>query len=389
MPGINPLLVDTCSPPIPEAQGWARRYAGAHGPFVDLSQAVPGYPPHEGILARLAEAAGSPRYAGYGAILGDLALREAYAEHLGELYGGALRAAEVAITAGCNQAFFVTMLALAGAGDAVMLPTPWYFNHKMTLDMLGIEARPLPCAAESGFVPDPDIAEGLVDERVKAIVLVTPNDPTGAVYSPEVIARFQALCRKRGRWLVIDETYRDFLASGVEPAHRLFADPHWGDSLIELYSFSKAYCVPGHRLGAITAAAPVIEEIAKVMDCVQICAARPGQAALAWAVPALRDWRAHNRAEIGRRVAAFRAALAPVPGWRIDSIGAYFAYLRHPFPDATAREVAERLVVERGVLALPGSYFGEGQDGHLRVAFANVDAVAIGTLAARLDGFAP
>lgn len=387
MPGINPLLADTCSPPIPEAQGWARRYAGGRGPLIDLSQAVPGYPPHEGTLARLAEAAGSAKTAGYGAITGDAALRQTYADHLSALYGSELKPADVAITAGCNQAFFATMIALAKAGDAVMLPTPWYFNHKMTLDMLGIEARALPCAADAGFVPDPDLAETLIDERVRAIVLVTPNNPTGAVYPPAVIERFQALCRRRGLWLVLDETYRDFLSAGQEPPHRLFAGAAWGEHLIQLYSFSKSYCVPGHRLGAITAAPTIIGEIAKVLDCVQICPPRPGQVALTWAIPELHDWRAHNRAEIARRVAAFRAALLPVAGWRIDSIGAYFAYLRHPFAGVSAREVAERLVVERGVLALPGPYFGEGQEQHLRIAFANVGTEAIGELTSRFEGF--
>ena len=82
-------------------------------------------------------------------------MRDAYAQHVSTVYGTTIAPGEIAITAGCNQAFFVAMIALAKAGDAVLLPTPWYFNHEMTLHMLGIEARPLPCLAASGFVPDP------------------------------------------------------------------------------------------------------------------------------------------------------------------------------------------------------------------------------------------
>ena len=67
---------------------------------------------------------------------------------------------EVAITSGCNQAFFITATALAKAGDAIILPSPWYFNHKMTLDMLGIEARPVPALPEDGFIPDPERIAG-------------------------------------------------------------------------------------------------------------------------------------------------------------------------------------------------------------------------------------
>ena len=89
------------------------------------------------------------------------------------------------------------------------------------------------------------------------------------------------------------------------------------------------------------------------------------------AIEALRDWRETNRADINRRAEVFGAALSGLPEWRIDSIGAYFAYLRHPFRGRSAQEVAERLAVERGVLCLPGIYFGPGQEDHLRVAFAN------------------
>ena len=115
------------------------------------------------------------------------------------------------------MAFFVAMMLLAHRGDAVLLPTPWYFNHQMSLDMLGIEPRPLPCRADAGFVPRVEDAEALIDDKVRAIVLVTPNNPTGAVYPAHVIESFAQLCRKRGIYLVIDETYRDFLPTGHEP----------------------------------------------------------------------------------------------------------------------------------------------------------------------------
>jgi len=74
--------------------------------------------------------------------------------------------------------------------------------------------------------------------------------------------------------------------------------------------------------------------------------------------------------------------------WRVDSVGAYFAYVRHPFAGETAAAVAEKLAVERGVLALPGSYFGAGQATHLRMAFGNIDVAGIEALGERLRGFA-
>jgi len=385
---INPLVADVGSPPIPEAQSWTARYGGGFGPLINLSQAVPGNEPHPGMLARLAAMAGSPSGAQYGPISGDRDLRQAYAAELCRLYDGRLEPSDTAITAGCNLAFFATMMLLARHGDAVLLPTPWYFNHQMSLDMLGIEPRPLPCRPEAGFVPRVEDAEPLIDDAVKAVVLVTPNNPTGAVYPAHVIEAFADLCRRRRIRLVIDETYRDFLPAGVNRAHGLFTAADWRDTVVQLYSFSKSYAIPGHRMGAIAADAGLIEQVAKILDCIQICAPRTAQAALPWAIESLRDWREENRAEINRRADVFRQALATLPEWRIDSVGAYFAYLRHPFPDRSAQAVAETLATERGVLCLPGSYFGPGQDRHLRVAFANVGAEVIAGLTERLRGLA-
>jgi aspartate/methionine/tyrosine aminotransferase len=384
---FNPLVVGIGSPPIPEVKAWGCSYSGACGPFIDLSQAVPGYPPEAGMLQRLAEAAGDPQLSGYGPILGDAALRAVYARHVGTVYGMTLSPAQTAITAGCNQAFFACILALARGGDAIILPSPWYFNHQMSLAMLGIEARALPCRPQAGFIPDPKDAQRLIDKTVKAIVLVTPNNPTGAVYPAETIDGFRDLCRAHGLALVIDETYRDFLDLETSAPHHLFGDRDWPSTVVQLYSFSKSYCIPGQRVGAVVASAAFLAELEKVLDNIQICPPRAGQTALIWALEALTDWRAHNAQEIGRRAQALRAALATSPAWPIESMGAYFAYIRHPFADYSAAAIAARLAAGRGVLGLPGSYFGAGQERHLRLAFANVSADELTTLGDRLANF--
>ncbi|HEY0420748.1 MAG TPA: aminotransferase [Acetobacteraceae bacterium] len=377
---LSPRIRATPAPPIPAARAWAARYGGELGPSIDLTQAVPGYPPHPEMLERLARAAGTREAAGYGDIMGDPALREALAEDMADFYGAPIAADEVAITAGCNLAFVMAMTALAGAGSAVMLPAPWYFNHHMALTIAGIETVPLPCLAEDGFVPDPERAEALLTPQLRAIVLVTPNNPTGAIYPAEIIARFAELCRARGLWLVLDETYRDFLPD-ARP-HALFSDPGWRDGVVQLYSFSKSYCIPGHRVGAIAAGAEAMGELAKVLDTMQICPSRTPQIALAWAIGALREWREGNRAVMAGRAATFRQAMARAPAWSIDALGAYFAYLR--IPDGEAMAQAERLAAERGLCSLPGPFFGPGQERHLRLAFANAELDAIAEVPARL-----
>ncbi|WOC15996.1 aminotransferase [Pseudochrobactrum sp. MP213Fo] len=383
-PRINPVISALSFPPIPAVKAWAQAYNGALGPVIDLSQAVPGYPPHDEMLRLLGVAASSKDYASYGPIEGVPALREAYAKHVSDVYNAPVNAAQVHITAGCNQAFIAAVMALAGAGDTVMLSNPLYFNHETSLSMLGIKLELMPCRAENGFVPDPAELKMLLHSGVKALALVTPNNPTGAVYSPQVLKELYDICRDNGTWLIVDETYRDFLDDADAAPHMLFDESDWGNNLIQLYSFSKSFCIPGHRLGAIIAAENVIYEIAKIMDNLQICAPQPPQAAIAEAIEPLTEWRNENRREIARRAQALRIAIGEMPGWEAIAVGAYFAFVRHPFDGVESAEVSERLAKTCGVITIPGAYFGEGQQQFLRFAFANVDAETIAGLPQRI-----
>jgi len=178
---------------------------------------------------------------------------------------------------------------------------------------------PLECRAEDGFIPDPGRAAARM-EGVRAIALVTPNNPTGAVYPSEVIARFAELARRHDAWLVLDETYRDFLDPTQSPPHALFDMPDWREHIIHLYSFSKAYCVPGHRVAAIAAGSAFREEVMKAIDTMQICA--PGGADRpCLGIGALRDWRAGNRDD-GAAAPPPRRAASPAGGrpWGIFPI---------------------------------------------------------------------
>jgi aspartate/methionine/tyrosine aminotransferase len=380
----NSLVARLSPPPIPSVVAWGREYKGQKGPLIDLSQAVPGYPAHPEMLRLLGETAAQQAMTGYGPIEGEPALRKAYAAHVAELYGADISAGNIHITAGCNQAFMCAAIALAGAGDTVALTNPFYFNHDTTLSMLGIGRRLVDCDPAAGFLPDLGSAEAALAAGTKMLAVVTPNNPTGAVYPPGLLHALFTLCQKYGAWLVVDETYRDFLAEDYGRPHALLSEPDWEDTLVLLYSFSKSFCIPGHRLGAVTAGPRLIAEIAKVMDNMQICAPRSAQVAVASALPVLADWRAGNRLEIARRADALRLAFSGLTGWEIAAIGAYFAFVRHPLADRSSSEVAENLARERGVVCIPGAYFGEGQERYLRLAFANADVASIGLLPDRL-----
>jgi aspartate/methionine/tyrosine aminotransferase len=385
----NPALAATFAPPVMEARRWLNGITfPADRPLLNVSQAAPVDAPPEAMRRVIAEAAlNRPEAHLYGPVLGNSDLREAVAEEFSQAYGGAISPAEVAITQGCNQAFCAAITSLAGAGDEVILPTPWYFNHKMWLDMQGVSARPLPCRAD--MLPDPDEAAALIGPRTRAIVLVTPNNPSGAEYPAELVGRFFDLAQSRGIALIVDETYRNFDSREGAP-HDLLTRPDWRGTLIQLYSFSKAYRLTGHRVGAMIASVERLAEIEKFLDTVAISPAQLGQIGAVWGMQNLGEWLAAERQEILARRAATVAELSQVPGWTLRSAGAYFAWIGHPF-DVSSAELAPRLVREAGILALPGTMFTPQDDpagaGYFRLAFANVDAAGIAELAARLKSF--
>ena len=381
---LNPDVVRAVEPPVAEAQSWvAGRAFPPDRPLLDLAQAVPSYPPAAELRAHLAGRAREFETARYTSVPGIPELRAAIARRVSELYGGPVGPENVLVPAGCNQAYCLAVLALARAGDEVLLPAPWYFNHAMWLDMLGARAVPLPFRADRGGVPDPEEAARLLTPRTRAIVLVTPNNPTGAVYPPETVARFRDLAAERGIALVLDETYRDFLDGG--PPHGLFRDPRWGATVVQLYSFSKVFSLAGYRVGALVAGEPLVRAATKIMDTVSICAPRVAQDAALYGLENLSGWAAARRDEISARREAARAALAAAaPEYEIVSSGAYFLYLRHPFEGVPARDIAERLARRRGVLCLPGPFFGPGQERCLRLACANAAEADMPELARRL-----
>lgn len=378
---LNPLVQAVEPPPIAEAQRWA---AEAGGAIVDTAQAVPAYPPAPALRRHLAAAMERDDPHFYTAILGLPALREALAGHMSAVYDSAISPDQVGITAGCNQAFCMVMAALAGAGDEVILPVPYYFNHSMWLAMQGVSARHLPCRAESGRIPDPDEAAALVTPRTRAIVLVSPNNPTGAIYPPEVIARFLAVARASGIALVLDETYKDFLP-GHGPPHALFHDADWSDNLVQLYSFSKAYSLTGHRVGSVIGSAALLAAVEKVADCVAICPPHTGQLGALYGLAHLDEWREEKRRLMAERLATLEAVFEDADlRFELTSAGAYFAYVRHPFEGENAASVARRLARDHGVVCLPGPIFGPGQEDSLRIAFANLDAERMPELGRRL-----
>lgn len=369
-----------------EAYGWLAGQNFSNLPLINVSQAAPVNPPPAPMVAHMAAVIQDDDTHLYGPVLGLPALRAEVASQWSTAYGGAIAPAQVGITSGCNQAFCASIAMLCGEGDEVLLPTPFYFNHKMWLDMAGVAAVALPCNGD--MIPDPEDAVARITPRTRAIVLVTPNNPCGVEYPADVIIAFYEIAKSHGLALIIDETYRDFHSQSGAP-HALFQQTNWDQTLVQLYSFSKAYRLTGHRVGAVVASVARMAEIEKFLDTVSICANQLGQKAALWGMLNLGDWLAGERLEILARRQAIvdNFTQLKAKGWSLLGVGAYFAYLEHPF-DMASNDVAQKLVEQVCVLALPGTMFvpeaDESGKRQIRIAFANIDADGIVVLFDRL-----
>ena len=351
-------------------------------PLLDLSQAAPPYPPAPEVVERVVEVARAPDGAAYTPVPGIPPLRRAIADELSRDYADTVEPSDVVVTAGCNQAFSLVADALAGPGDEMVTPLPYYFNHDMWLRMRGV--RPVYLEPDAHLIPRAADAEALITPRTRAIVLITPGNPSGVTIPPSEIAAFATLARRRGIALILDETYRSFRDTQA-PAHLLFADPAWRSTLVSLHSYSKDLAIPGYRVGSVVAAPELNREVLKLMDCVAICAPRVGQEAALAGLTRAGAWRRTRVAEIAQRRAWLGEALAARPGgFEAVSLGGFFAWVRHPFTDRPTADVVRDLVLNHDTLVIPGTAFLPDDRRMLRISAGRIDEAAAATLARRL-----
>jgi len=367
-PNIEPVPF----PPISAVKEWiAGRSFPPERPLVDLCQAIPDYAPAPTLIDHLRPLLDDPQTARYSPDEGLFEVRAAVAAWLGRRYGRGPGADEVCLTIGASQAFWLALLTLCRAGDEVIVQLPAYFDHPMALGVLGITPVYAPFDEGRGGLPDPAVIEALITPRTRALLLVTPSNPTGAVIPPAIIAELFALARRRDIVLLLDETYNAFLPPGAP--HLLFAEPGWQEHFIQIASFGKTFALTGYRAGALIAGPAVIHQALKIQDTMAVCQPRLTQHAIAFGCAHLDPWVMANAAMMQRRHDRF-VALFDAPGnpFRRVASGAFFAWVRHPWPELSGWAAARRLAMDADLICLPGEAFGPGMEPYLRLAFGNL-----------------
>lgn len=293
-----------------------------------------------------------------------------------ELLSGKLRAENrialgadqnVIVTAGGNMAFLNALFAITDPGDEVILPLPFYFNQEMALRMLS--CVPVPVPTDRDYQLDLDRIEGAITERTRAVVTISPNNPTGAVYPEDRLRRINALCRDRGIYHISDEAYENFVfedAAHFSPASIQGSEGH----TISLYSLSKAYGFASWRIGYMVIPAHLFSAVLKAQDTNLICPPAISQHAAMGALEAGSDYCRTQLATLQRVRGIVLEELGGLAGiCDIPAAKGAFYFLLRPHRPLDAMTVAERLIREHRVAVIPGNAFGVTEVCNLRISY--------------------
>jgi aspartate/methionine/tyrosine aminotransferase len=350
------------SPIIPIVGELIRTNSGT----ISLGQGMVSWGPPPAAIDAARQAAEEPASHRYGAVEGQHALldvirRKLQAENRLDLSG-----TRVLVTAGSNMAFLSLVQALTEPGDEIVLPVPFYFNHEMAIRIA--DCVPVTVPTDRSYQVDPDAIARAITPRTRAVVTVSPNNPSGAVYPEATLRAVNALCAARGIVHVSDEAYEYFTYD--RPHFSAGSIPGAGAHTVSLYSLSKAYGFAGWRIGYMVVPEALNESLYKVQDTVLICPPIVCQAAARAALEVGRRWSQpliETLADVRREVLGQFAQVAdladvPAPG------GAFYCLprLRTALPAMT---VMERLVREHKVAAIAGDTFGLTDGAYLRVSY--------------------
>ena len=368
------------SPVIPVVAELIRQAPGT----ISLGQGVVYYGPPPEAFGQIACFLAEPENHKYKTVQGISSLVEGLGTKLKLENGIPVNSSNaLVVTAGGNLAFMNAVLAIADPGDEIILQTPYYFNHEMAIVMAG--CRPVLVATDENYQLQPEAIRKAITPSTRAVVTISPNNPTGAVYPEAALREVNDLCRAQGIYHISDEAYEYFTYDGA--LH--FSPASMGGSAshtISLFSLSKAYGFASWRIGYMVIPEHLLVSVKKIQDTLLICPPVISQYA---AIGAIEAGFEYCREKL-RSIVEVRAILldelkslrhfCSIP----PADGAFYFLLRLE-TRRKPMELVERLVREFGVAVIPGTAFGLDQGCYLRVAYGALEkgtaAEGIGRLA--------
>ena len=277
---------------------------------------------------------------------------------------------EIIITNGGMGALSLLMAVVLDPGDEVLIQDPQWLNYIAQVRYYGgVDVR-IPTDAEHGFEMQPDVVEGLITPRTKALMINTPHNPTGSVTTESTLAKLADIALKHDILVVTDEVYGTLLYDGAV-CHSIAEFPGMKERTVIVNSFSKAYAMTGWRIGYAAGPAEIIDKMVKCQENFSSCANAPGQYAALFASehPELCD---ELKDIFAKRRRVLLDGLAGIDGIKCGKpMGAFYA-----FPDISgfgldSSEFCNLLLEREGVVCIPGSAFGSCGEGYIRICYAS------------------
>jgi aminotransferase len=351
---------------------------------ISLGQALPFFGPPRSALAAARAALETPDVNIYSTDPGMPALRSALADRL-RSFGISASAEDIIITAGANHAFTLALTTMVDPGDEVLLPAPYFTNHQMMIAALGAVPIEAPVADRETFSVRWSDIEPRLGSRTRAVVLCIPSNPAGAVLNPDEGRRIVGELGRRGIVVLSDETYMQFVYGADHWSAA--SHPEWRRNVVVIGTFSKAFGMMGWRVGFLVADALVCAEAVKIQDAMIICAPVISQMAALGAVSEDWDYPASFHADLLERREALARGVRTIPQlhWTPTNAG-FFGFVRvDGCRDSAA--LAESLLEEAHVVALPGAAFGRSGEGHLRLSYGAVGVSDVAEAMRRLSAY--
>jgi aspartate/methionine/tyrosine aminotransferase len=343
---------------------------------ISLGQGVVSYGPPPEAIEAIATFLANPNLHKYQDVQGIPALRAAIAHKLFtenqiQLEGDH----QVVVTAGSNMGFMNAVLAITQPGDEIILQTPYYFNHEMAIAMANCTAVLVP--TDANYQLQIEAIGAAITERTRAIVTISPNNPTGAVYPAAALLAVNQLCQERGIYHISDEAYEYFTYDGIEHISPARFDPGCQHT-ISLFSLSKAYGFASWRIGYMAIPTHLLKAIEKIQDTILICPPVVSQYAALGALSAGRGYCVERLGAIATiRQSVLEAVRSLQDFCTVPRAEGAFYFLLNLNTQMSAMQVTERLIKEYGVAVIPGTTFGMDRGCYLRVAYAALEQATV------------
>ncbi len=360
-------MLDIQSPVIPIVSDLIKKSPGT----ISLGQGVVYYPPPQSVYDKVTSLESSVDFNWYSEVEGTHELRSCISNKLKKENDIDLINSSLVVTAGANMAFMNALMAITDPGDEVILLRPYYFNHEMAIRM--VSCRPVPIETNIDFQPSLDNIVAAITHKTKAVVTVSPNNPTGVVYSESTLRAINKLCQENGLYHISDEAYEYFTYSNAQH-FSVGSIPEADQYTISLYSLSKAFGFASWRIGYMICPEHLLMSVKKAQDTYLICPTRIAQDA---AIAAMQVGRAYTQSHLKQldrvRSSLFTALesindLCSTP----DSKGAFY-FLVKLNTTLTGMQLVERLIREHKVAVIPGETFGMHDGCYCRIAYGALD----------------